>query len=156
MGYNRNLYKKLKVGDYTNSSTVAPAGDHEITFAPDHGFLRKILSIYIDIPNPVGSTAGNHYLHAYWNTASKIGSTYIYLDTPTGTAIKTYYGEFVASTTEKPSNSTLQSEVLLGGATELWASKDYPIYFYYYNNTDVNQTGSRRLIIRYLEMNEGL
>lgn len=141
----------LKQIDLSNDTAVGIGGNNLQTLTPPAGKVYQVVGWYIKILAVAGATANAHGLKirpaggttneetvlqavSNWNVAIVVGQ----------------YGGVVAGT-ETPSGHEQQQWILNGS---IWASADYPLNIYYYNDTDnaTSQTRTIKLLVR--EFNE--
>jgi len=145
--------KKIDLSDDT--TVTSGGGTNTQTLQPPQGLIYKICRLMIYIPDPAGSAANDHILSAEWdNSITLQAQALFYLKASFGNPILTSYGSFQANSTEAPGAAT-QQDNMITGISHNYATYDYPITFDYTNNTDVNQTGTRSLII-YVEVYKDL
>lgn len=157
MGYTHNPYFKLIQIDLTTTDTVASGGTESILdLDTPAGFIDKIVDVRVNIPDPVGSTAGSHNLKIYHDgiAGADPNNYLISIASNTGTDIAIKNLQLVGNT-ELPSNARDQF-FLLALQDLFWSSNSYPVRFRYYNNTDANQTGSRVIICLCLRHKESV
>lgn len=150
MAYNINQGFKLKLIDLSDDTQVnSGGGTNTQTLQPPNGKIYQVIDIYMHIPDPVGSSANAHTMDVSFQNCY-LNENLAYISANTGTAMYISNSGFVG-TSEQPSNAR---EQYLFAHHSLFCSYDQPINFLYTNNTDANQTGTRRLEIFVKEYNE--
>lgn len=138
MGMNRENNSKLVLVDLSATATIAPAGTETNDLKPDVGFIYIVRYVYVRIPDPVGSGAGDHTIEL---TNTGFGTAQAKAVAAFGNTIWIRYDALEGSSSELPSGVTQQQGIL----QNLIASNSLPIEFKYTNGTDVNQTGTRAI-----------
>jgi hypothetical protein len=145
---------KLKQIDLTDNTTVAHApSSNTQTLQPPAGKIYEIVRIFYLAGDPAGSSAGTHSLTVTYDTTYTTYFGILYMSSTTGNDLATYFSLLVGNSAEAPASDTIQAQ-LNNGVGQLLASHDYPISFIYTNSTDVDQTGTRRLVILVKEYDE--
>jgi len=135
---------KIKLVNLTNDTQVNAGNDNTQTLRPLAGKIYKIIYFYYYAPDPVGSAAGTHDIRIQYDlTGTKRNVALCKATTGNIVAIGTN-SSWTGDSSEVPSTATEQHTMLYH---DLWASYDFPLYFLYENDTDVNQTGTRVLEI---------
>lgn len=133
---------KLKLIDLTDDTTVTSAGGTNTqTLQPPVGKIYEIVKIWFDMP-VVGGTINTHTLKGSYVNSGATLFAFFSATSDHDQNIDTYYGEFSANGTELPSGASNQYQVS-HAQFNLFCNYDNPIYFYYVNDTDANQTGTR-------------
>lgn len=146
---------KLKYIDLTdNESVAATTGTETRMLSPpkpklDHlgniiepGKIWRIRGIYLNIPAPVGDTAGTHKIEFFRITPSG-DRELVNISGAHSTVLKIDQGEFTGGTDETPGAAATQFEVIYCGRFVL--SHRYPLKIIYTNATDAAQAGIRAL-----------
>lgn len=143
---------KLDMIDLSDGTQVNSGGsDNTQTLQPPDGKIYQVIGIIYNAPDPTGSAANDHRLYV---RNKYIGHAYnlIYIASNTGTAIQIRHEGFSGST-KVPTGVDNQYRLIRGG--DIISSYSQPVEFYYINNTDVNQTGTRICKILVKEFDEG-
>ena len=138
--------------DLTTTATVAHGPTTENTlFTPEVGKIYRIVHIAAYVPDPAGSSSGTHQLLTYLTNTTSDEHLIFYVLANTGVHI--YYGRYHdgGGTTILPAGICEFQDLMHGN---VWISSNYPLKFAYTNSTDVDQTGTRRLKVYYLEYEE--
>jgi len=139
MGFVPENLGKYEIQDISQTDTVN-AGNHDYTdLQPPEGYVYIIRGTHINCPNPVGSGADNHlvYFYRYDGTNSRL---LCYVSKNFGGSVRMEASMFYGDS-EEPSSAELQQKIMNGGYVIL--THDSYLRIDYYNNTDVNQTGTR-------------
>jgi len=133
----------LKMIDLSDDTTVASGGGSDTqTLQPPQGQIYKIIELSVDIPDPVGSSANYHRLSiGYQNFTDS--NDIIFIQGNFGTDIRIYNGG-LGGDVVYPADDNNQLPLK---RTMIYASYTEPLDFVYTNNTDVNQTGTRKIEI---------
>lgn len=142
MPYDREGNYTIEVITLTDDTTITHAPTTQtLQLKPDVGFVYEVLDIGYQAPDPVGSGAGTHQLYISYNGAfndmARIKAT-------TGNAVWIAITGFDGDSSEVPSAIGDQYDIM---HNRLHASNSVPIDFAYTNSTDVDQSGTRTLII---------
>jgi len=130
----------LKYIDETTTDTVS-SGTHDIiTIQPPKGFVYQLAYIIWQSPDPAGSSSGNQQLILDY-TDGTTDLSYVNIVGNTGTSYAYMSRYFASGDSVTPSVSTYLVECFKNMIinNELYAKFDY------YNNTDVDQSGTRQL-----------
>ena len=145
MGIVKSEFIGVKLIDLSDDTTIAPAGTNTQQLQPPVGQCYKLLHTEVNIPDPSGSTTGDHELRCFQNGQGESTSAYWRALSNTGNTINTNtMGWGVDS--ESPANAR-DMFMVLGNLIECWATYDNPLDYKYTNDTDVNQTGTRTIKI---------
>ena len=128
---------KLVFKSYTTAAEVLAAGTETIALQPPVGYIWETIIVRIDIPDPVGSGAGDHRIELSVEGSgsnSLIGS----IISNFGSPIIYKYGIMIGNT-ENPTAETSQFDTV----ERLIASNSIPMKLKYTNGTDVAQNGTR-------------
>lgn len=125
--------------DLTTDATVISTGSETVQLKPPEGFIYRLVALWINIPDPVGSGSGTHSL---WmkNTSMDAGFKNMYISSNTGADLLATYG-VLSGTVVQPSAAQQQQDMI----ATIWASNSEPFDFAYTNSTDVSQTGTREI-----------
>jgi len=128
----------IKYIEDNQTATLNAAGTEQIQLQPPKGYVYKLIDLYFTAPAMAGSD-GNHKVYLYNNS---IGFSPFY-GFMVGTSSITLYQTswLTAMGTEHPANSIDQISYL---NNNIWASYENPYTFDYRNETDANQTGTRK------------
>jgi len=124
----------------TDSSVASGGGTDTVTLQPDEGYIYKVRSIFIDIPDPAGSGANNHVLSCLLGGETASTYKHFFIASDFGNDITVYGMNGFIGTSESPSGASEQHSIIYH---DLICSNSYPLDLLYKNNTDVNQTGTR-------------
>jgi len=145
LSYFINPNFRLHYVDLSDDTTVSSGGGTDTqTLRPNEGEIYVVYNTYANIP-AIGGASGDHDLEAFWKSSS--GQLRAFkLDGTDGAVmyILGYGGGFAAST-EQPSDSDDQMELMMRGGIVL--SYDHYMNFVYTNDSDTNQSGTRTLKI---------
>lgn len=145
---------KLVVISLTTDATVTHAPTTVVsTLQPPKGFVWEVISVYSQIPDPVGSAAGTHVLEIYPLNRENALDEFSTITSNTGSNISIRNSIGIQADTETPSNIAQQYEML---HNIMVASYDEPLAFSYTNSTDVDQSGTRYLVITVKEYREAI
>jgi len=137
--------------DLSDDTSVAAAANITQTLQPAAGKIWEIQFMAFNFPDPAGSATGDHKMQAMFDLTLSHQTALFYLTSDFGTDIKTYNGEFSA-TTDLPGNVTLQ--YYISRKNGLCINHDTPLYFRYWNGTDVAAALMRTIKILVKEYNE--
>jgi hypothetical protein len=147
-------YFKLKLIDLSDNTTVASGGGTNTqTLQADVGFIYEIVKFWINIPDAVGSTANTHTLDVYFDASFTGQSRFLRMVSTSGNAILTLNQIFSADSSEIPSGSDEQFD-LLNGIAKTYVNNTNTLKFLYTNGLDANQTGTRTIKILVKEYKE--
>ena len=135
----------FKIIDLTDDSTVNTSTTNDQTIQPPNGLMYLPTTLYIYIPDPSGSSSGTHGLYLAYDVTDITRTGIWKIVSNTGNSIGTYYGAFNGDN-ESPSTSADQQRAI-SGICHNWITYDRPVTLRYTNDTDVNQTGTRKVII---------
>ncbi len=140
---------KLELIDLTDDTLVAHAPTNFTNaLQPPSGCIYKIVGLKIDIPIPVGGSAGTHSLTVVHELTDTF--QHMYVSSAFDTTIYFQMSEGLGGTTKKPVYPNV-----LHVLNTLYANHDNPINFVYTNASDADQTGTRIikvLVKKYREM----
>jgi len=129
--------------DLSDDTTVAHAPTTvETLLQPPEGYAYQLIMWNIRMPDPAGSAAGTHTLRCHQQGLSYIDNRLWQAVSNTGTDIVVGRYFQIIATTDSPSQSSDQSDMMRGGC---WATHAMPIIFEYTNGTDVDQSGTRKI-----------
>ena len=142
MGYDREGNYAIEVIDLTATATVTHGPTSStVQLKPPVGFVYEIVDIGYTAPDPAGSAAGTHSLHC--NYLGAFSDVFRILCT-TGTALFISVSGFFGDSSETPATDPDQYRLM---RKYLVASNAVPLEFVYTNSTDVDQVGTRTLIV---------
>jgi len=127
--------------DLSSDSTVNAGSSETITSTPEPGYLYKVKSIHLNIVTPGGTSSGTHRFDV-----KHTSPTMTYL-----TGISAHDGQLRydfgywrnADNTELPLTGIEQLLML----NQIVYNHDHPLTIKYTNDTDVNQTNERSIIL---------
>ena len=141
MGYFAESGFKIELVDLTSTGTIAPAGTDAITLQPPEGYAYQILDMNLRASLPAGGSSGTHefkgritgnYHDEFWVIAAFNSVVYI----------APY--DFNGPDTERPTAIGQQFPTI---HETMYCTNDNPLVITYTNDTDVDQTGSRTVIV---------
>lgn len=144
MGMGTENRCRLELISLTTADAVAAAGEDIIQLKPDVGFLYEVIGLMARIPDPVGSGAGDHQLEIFRNGREHANDEYITITSNTGVDIVIRDSVGFQGTTEAPSATAQQYDMM---HSVMWASNANPLDFKYDNDTDVEQSGTRNIMV---------
>lgn len=123
--------------DLTTSATVAAGAVESITVYAPSGQISKLQAMVIDIPTPTGALSGNHYVYVQYSIAN-ITSMYANSNYNVKVVFRNSQWE-IADIAKAPATEAVT-------AMQGFEFDDViGLTFFYGNNTDVAQTGSRMI-----------
>lgn len=129
----------LKYLDYSTTDTVN-AGEHEyLTIQPPKGQVWKLNYVILQAPDPVGSSSGTQSYELDYTPNGTTEISIADVTGNTGTSFIYISRLFFFGDTENPPLTDNQNRIL----QSIKISNSIYLKIDYFNNTDVNQTGSR-------------
>lgn len=148
-----NKYQLKKIVLTDDTTVIATATNNQV-LQPIEGRIYEVVWMRISIPIPAGGAAGNHYLKILNFEANDNQTLIAKLKANFGATITAGYGgSFFADSEEIPGGTGEQFALMTGGLIR--ASNSLPVWFYYGNDTDVSQTGTRTIELLVKEFTEG-
>ena len=144
MSITTNELLGIKKFDLTELDTVNAAAYKDIDLQPPEGTIYKIIDLRVHIPDGIGSSSGTHWLAGYHFGAVDYRDKLFNILSNFGNTIEVTTNGF-GGDSESPSTQPEQLHFMFDGC--LWANYDNPFLFRYSNALDVNQTGTRKLVL---------
>ena len=152
MGMERGSRFRLELIDASDDTSVGAGTNITNTITPPVGKIYQVIDWDVHIPIPGGGGSGSHELHVRTMNGGSTSQNKLYVKTAFGAELSIGgYFEMVGATTESPSGTAPQNLILTG---EVWCDHTNPLKFYYKNDADVAQAGTRRMKILVKEYNE--
>jgi len=143
----------LEMINLSDDTQVNSGGNSNIQILiPPAGKIYQIVDIRYTAPDPIGSAANSQYLMVRSNDGVN-QIEHLKIEAPFSEAIYINRGEYYGSTSEEPTDATAQFIQL---CQSLYSSRNAYLDFFYFNNTDVHQTGTRVLDILVKVFNEAI
>jgi len=150
MGLKTSNKSTFELLDLTETDTVNAGATKTVTVTADEGEIWIVRDIRMSIPDPAGSSSGNHLFYLRRSdTDVEMG----YLYAAFGNNININDGALAGAGGEEPTGSENQRELI---RNNIYITSTLPFQFHYYNNTDVNQTGTRLLKVLIEKVKEGV
>lgn len=127
------------VADHNQVLSVAPANGFTVTITPPAGEFWRIKHLFINIARPVGSTSGTHEVSILEIGSNTFSDSVVNAKSNFGDSIIILRNAlFVSSAGKVPASEGDQIRAI----TNIVASSSAPLRIFYYNGTNVEQTGT--------------
>jgi hypothetical protein len=124
--------RRLDSSNYDQILNLTTGNSTTITITPPLGEIWRIKNLYINIPAPVGGTAGTHYVLVHGYGGSPIKNSLLYASSNYGDAIQIRYNTILSATAaagKNPTTEQAQQAAILG----LSITNAEPLKLYYNN-----------------------
>jgi len=134
---------KIGMATITHGNVAVSASDYQ-QLTPPEGYIYKIICLNGDFRKTAGSSSGTNNYYVQHNDIEY--SPYLQSNTAHGSDEYFQTTGWLNGGTQYPTSETDQ----INAVNRLFATHDQPLEFRHYNDTDVQQTGSRAWKVLYL------